>query len=233
MEHKSRIGGRSGEAALAALIEARGPFDPHSDVPETAIEPYEGRVPNFMIDLWRFHGAGALEAKSFWLPGPGALVDEVGALFEGDPDFGGNTHLLAYGAFGNLLCWNERHGPVLVGLQGGTVQAPGKFAPNSRLPDDEEVLKYLRDLPISFFDAYDSEGQPLLEAVRGRTRALFSGEIYGVYPITQGFEPVTPDTVRIMPIMDYLIETDAEVSFLLHDPATQTYNIRQVGEVRP
>lgn len=229
MEYLSRIGGRSGEAALAAFVEARGPIQHHQVVSESVLENWTGRAPNLMIDFWRHHGTGALNDGQFWFPMPGALQAPIDLLFGGDPDFDGDTIALAYGAMGNVLAWSIRHGPVLIVLQGGSVQAPGLFRPNSRLPADAELMTLLRDLHPFFFDAVDKANEPLLARALERNAPLLPGEVFAIYPIRGGGPEADIAGVQTMPLADYLTDVVLNVQFTLRDYEGGNLNVRTIG----
>lgn len=229
LKYLSQIGGRSGEAAIRALFDQRGPLQRQEQVLEASIEPFVGNVPNLMIDIWRFWGAGSLEEGAFWLAAPGLLDPVVGLIFDHDPDFGGDTYGLAYGAFGNLICWSQRHGPVLVVLQGGSVQGPGFFSPNSRLPQDAELLTLFRDIHPFFFDAVDADNVELLNRSVGRFGKLGPGEVFAAYPIRRVQGDVTIDKVTKMPLLDHLTDVVVNLEFMLRDYQGGNLNIRPIG----
>ncbi len=200
-------------------------------MPEERIAAQIGRVPNLLIDLWRAHGVGAIRDRGLWFAMPGTLDGVEARMFDGDPDLGGDTTIVAYGAMGNLLAWNMRHGPVLVVPVGGAVQVPGLFRPSERLPDDAELLRYLRELHPFFFDQVDSENEQMLERVRGRLSALRAGQVYALYPV-QGLLGTSygVENVAVDEIADYLGAVATGKVLILHDYEGQSLNIREIGE---
>ncbi len=229
MEYLSRVGGQTGEAALAEFIAARGPMAPQEAVTEEEIKDLLGKVPNLMIDIWRHYGSGALEDRRFWIAPPGFLDDVLSRMFANDPDFEDDVSGIAYGATGNVLAWSKRHGPVFLVLQGGSVQAPGLLQPNERLPPDEELLKYLTQLHPFFFDAIDGNNEPILEKIRELHPPLGVGEVFGTYPISTGFGNVTPEGAVRMPVTSYLMEVMMSVGFMLRNYEGDDFNVRPIG----
>lgn len=229
MEYTSIIGGQSGENALATLLDARGPLADVTAVPETLIEEHVGKVPNLLIDLWRFYGVGALEGGTFWFPMPGLMDPVTDLLFQRDSDFKGDTYAVAYGAMGNLLCWNTRYGIVTLTSKNGFAQAPGLFASSKQKSDDEALLEFLTKVDPFFFDAVDEGNQPMLAKAQETLRPLEAGEVFAVLPIRNSAGPTTLDRVEILPVADHWTDIATNQVFILHDIENQRYNIREIA----
>ena len=229
MEFLSTIDGVSGDVVLKNLLAEHGPLEERRPVPEERAAVQIGRVPNLLIDLWRAHGVGAIRHRGLWLAMPGTLDGVEAAMFGGDPDLGGDTTIFAYGAMGNLLAWNERHGMVLVVLAGGAVQVPGLFRPEARFLDEAELLHYLRELDPFFFDRMDSQNKPMLESARDALGPLRAGQVYATYPVQALGAPIDVANVRIDDIADYLGSIATGRVFVLHDYETGRLNVREIG----
>ena len=232
MEFLAEVGGQPGDVVLDALLAEHGPLEEHRDVPETLIAPLIGTVPDLLIDLWRAHGVGALRERGLWLVMPGTLDAVADRMFAGDPDFGGDTTIIVYGAMGNLLCWNVRHGPMLVESVGGAVQAPGLMRPAERRPDDTELLRYLRELHPFFFDRVDSANERMLDRARKKLGPLSAGQVYATYPVQTLGEDIGIANVVIDDINAYLTEIVLGIGFMLQDYEGKRFNIRDIGGVR-
>ena len=228
MDFLSVIDGQSGENALLALLERHGPLAEARPVPEERISPRIGRVPNLLIDLWRMAGVGALRDRGFWLAMPDEVDPITDRLFAGDPELGGDSFPVAYGAMGNLLCWNSRHGAVLVALEGGGVQVPGLAAP-PRPNDDASLLRYLTELNPFFFDRVDRDNQRMLERAKTRLGPLQNGQIYASYPIHWPEYGRRVEEVRIAPLDEYLTEVVLWTTFMLRDYEGGRPNLRPIG----
>ena len=232
MKFLSTVDGQPGNVVLAALLAEHGPLEAQRDVPEALISPRIETVPNLLIDLWRAHGVGALRERGLWLVMPGTLDAVADRMFADDPDLGGDTTIIAYGAMGNLLCWNVRHGPMLVDSAGGAVQAPGLMRPDERHPDDAELLRYLRELDPFFFDRVDSVNERMLDRARKKLGPLSAGQVYATYPVQTLGEDIGIENVVIDDINTYLTEIVLGIRFMLQDYEGSRYNIRDIGGVR-
>ena len=224
----SVINGQSAEAALRALLKRHGPMEEVRPVPEARIVKKIGHVPNLLIDLWRLAGVGALRDRGLWLVMPDELDPITDRLFAGDPDLGGDSFPVAYGAMGNLLCWNSRHGAVLVMLEGGGVLAPGLTA-QPRPDDDASLLRYLSELNPGIFDRQDRNNQGMLERAKAAHGPLKSGQVYASYPIHWPENGRGIEGVRLSYIDDYLTQIVLGTTFMLRDYEGGRPNLRRIG----
>lgn len=232
MQFLSTVDGQPGDAVLDTLLAEHGPLEAQRDVPEPLILPRIGTVPDLLIDMWRAHGVGALRERGLWLVMPGRLDAVVERMFAGDPDLGGDTTIVAYGAMGNFLCWNVRYGSVLVSPASGAVQIPGLMQPAARRPDDAELLFYFRELDPFFFDRVDSANERMHDRARKKLGPLSAGQVYASYPIQTLGGDIGIENVVIDDISAYLTEVVLGIRFMLQDYEGRRYNIREIGGVR-
>lgn len=106
MTYKSTIAERSGESFVKEFIDTHGPFLDPVSIPEEEITPWEGVLPDILIDLWRNFGIGAIHNGLLRLCKPEDFDGLLELVFHDDPDFSAkDCHVFAYGAFGKLLVW--------------------------------------------------------------------------------------------------------------------------------
>lgn len=232
MNPVTTINGQPVNVVMDILLSEYGPLEQGRAVPEERIEPLVRKVPSLLIDLWRTHGVGALRERRLWLAMPGSLDAAAAIIFSGDPDLGDGTTIVAYGAMGNMLCWNATHGPVLVVPAAGAVQAPRLLRPSERRPDNEELLYYLTELHPFFFDRVDRKNEPLLTRAEESLGPLSAGEIYASYPVQTLGEGIGLENIQVDDASIYLTEVAARVKFILQDYEGGRYNIREIGTAK-
>ena len=231
MEYLSRIDGQSGRVFLDRVIAERGPLGAPAEVPETTLAALTGRVPDLMIDFWRFHGTGWLNGGRLRICLPGEFANVLGMLFAGDPDFGADCHAVAIGAFGDLAIWSERHWLVILRPLFAALDAPFLVTPRAKGDANSALLQGLFQTHPLYWDLADTDGQSMFDRARDRLGPLPQGAIYGLVPLAGDVEPV-PDNLVLAPADDYLRSKLQTNVITLADLEAGRFNLRDVGGQR-
>ncbi len=232
---------------MAEILKASGPLNHANPIPEEALEAFNDRLPALLLDFWATHGVGILETQSLQLCLPGELAPVISALFAHDPDFGGivqdgagnailpvtDCHAIAYGPFGKLILWSERHHLVLVDMKLGLVDAPFLAHSDWKIEANEALFKFLWGMPAEALDLDDDNGQPMFLRAKERFGALGPGEIYGTQPAISFGDPVDLDHLARISARDWISERASGMHFMLADIATGRFDIRPIGPRNP
>ena len=231
MEYLSRIDGQSSRVFLDRVIAERGPLGDSAEVPEPTLVALTGRVPDLMIDFWRFHGTGWLNGGRLRICLPGEFSDVLGRLFAGDPDFGADCHALAIGAFGDLAIWSERHWLALLRPSMAALDAPFLVNPKAKGDPNKAVLEGLLEAHPLFWELADFEGQPLFERAERTFGSIRPNGIYGLMPLPYD-GPIELDALQRVPAAEYL-EAAVQTSVItLADVEAGRFNLRDIGAYR-
>lgn len=230
MAYRSTINGVSSETPLREAIERLGGLENAQPVPAEIIARHKGRVPDLVLDLWENHGVGDLDGGRMRLCIPRSLHAPVRSLFHGDPDLGGDTLALAYGAFGDLVAWNPRHQMVQVNMQLSSVEAPSLLRPETRLPDDASVFQGLMNLIPGTLDAFDEDGQEMFTRARETYGPLPPLHIYAMFPPAPRDEAFALENHRPIDVDEWLSLKVSEAQFTLDDPDGGRFGLRPIGK---
>ncbi len=230
LQYLSMIDGVSGKVFLDQLMAERGPMRDVRAVPEAVAAAYVGRVPDIIIDLWRAHGVGNLAGGRLRLCLPSDFTDATGRLFDRDPDFAGDCHVIAHSAFGDLLIWSERHWLVHVGMLLGMVDAPMLFDPKLKVAADKVALDFILKANPALLDMADAAGGPMFEPAQAALGRLKPGQIYGLFPLPFNMDAPGIDALQIVPADQYLDAKLQMATFPLWDPVQgQSSETRSFG----
>lgn len=218
LQYLSVIDGVSGKVFLDQLIAERGPMQDARRVPETVAAAFVGRIPDIIIDLWRARGVGNLAGGRLRLCLPSDFTDVTGRLFDRDPDFAGDCHVIAHGPFGDLLIWSERHWLVHVGMLLGIVDAPMLFRPEDKVAADKVALQFILNANAALFDTADAAGEPMFDRAQAALGRLKRGQIYGLFPLPFNLDAPGIDALQIVPADEYLDAKLQMATFSLWDP---------------
>ncbi|MEP4198651.1 MAG: GAD-like domain-containing protein [Aliishimia sp.] len=231
MSYRSEIDGQSGEQAIARALKEHGPLTNTQPVSEDVIRMYEGRVPNALLDVWDNYGIGDLGEGRLRLCMPGALRSAAQSLFRGDPEFTSDVHIVAYGAFGDLVIWSERHQFVFVSMVLSSVEAPILFNEGLRVSDDQAVINDLLLLHPQAMDTTDDAGQPMFADALEKYDKLPLMHIYGMQPAASFGRPINVANLAVVEAEDWLQEKLAGSTFSLDDVAGGRFGVRDIGPV--
>lgn len=229
MIYRSMIDGQSSVQFIAEALETRGPMANVAPIPAEIIATYENLLPGLVLDIWEAHGIGDLDEGRLRLCIPHSLQSVVGDLFKGDPYLGSDTYTLAFGAFGDLVAWNVRHQMVYINMQLSSVDVPALLRPSERISDDQAVLGGLLRLPAGVLDAYDANGEPMLEAAQEAYGELPPLHIYGMFPPAPKDEPFIVVNHRIVEAEHWLSMKFSDAAFQLADMQVGRFNLRRIG----
>jgi hypothetical protein len=228
VEYLSKIDGQSGRVFLDRVIAERGPLGDSAAVPEATLAALTGRVPDLMIDFWRFHSTGWLDGGRLRICLPGEFADMLARLFAGDSDFGADCHAIAIGAFGDLAIWSERHWLCFLRPVSAMLDAPFLVNPKAKSDPDKTVLEGVLGAHPLFWDLADSDGQPLFERAERKLGSLRPNGIYGVMPLPYD-GPIELDALQRVPAEEYLDALRQSTVITLADLFAGRFNLRDIG----
>lgn len=228
VDYLSKIDGQSGRVVLDRVIDEHGPLASPEQVPETTLATLTGRVPDLMIDFWRFHGTGWLNGGRLRICLPGEFRNVLEMLFEGDPDFGADCHAIAIGAFGDLAIWSERHWLTFLRPVAAALDAPFLLTPRAKDDPDNRILEGMFQAHPLFWDLADSDGQPLFERAERELGSIRPDGIYGPMPLP--FDgPIVLDALQRVPAAEYLDALRQTTIVTLADFNAGRFNLRDIG----
>jgi hypothetical protein len=161
-----------------------GPRD-GEPLPAGVIDRYRAWVPASMVDFWETYGGGIWLDGRFQLVRPDRYQELVNVLLAGDPDFPPDESvMIGYGAFGNLLIWNNESYFLEVDLA-------NQFSYTNHVNPSHPVLDADRELPrelsnvdqatYDFIERTDA-AKPLFARAMKKCGKLGYGECYGFVP---------------------------------------------------
>lgn len=229
MIYRSKINGESPGPLFQALLEQRGPLANHSPVPDEVLARYERRLPDLLLDFWQTHGVGDLAGGLLRLTVPDAFAGALAVLFRGDPDFEQDSHVIAYGPFGDLLIWHERHWLLFCGMTLAFVDAPFLFHPPRDKTADQLVLEQVLGVDPAVLDLHDEADMPLFRRALTKLGRLPLGHIYGLQPPASVGLPVELSRLHITPAEDWLVQRFSSWTYTLTDFQARRLSIRDIG----
>ncbi len=233
MAFRSVIDGQNARPLIEAAIAEIGPMIEPQPAPAGVIRHYDGKLPAIMLDIWENYGFGDLAGGRLRLCIPEALQPAVDALFDGDPYLGGDTTLLAYTAFGDLILWNARHQMVYVNMQLSLVEAPALINPALRDEPDKAVYLGLLRREAWRNETYDNQRRPMFPLALEAYGPLPPLSIYGMQPAIPYDEPFTVENHRPVPAETWLEEKIGGGVFTLGELTGPRMTIREIGPLQP
>lgn len=229
MIYRSRINGVSGQAALAAVLEQNGPLLGRSEVHQDSLARYSGVLPPAILDFWEAYGIGDLAQGRLRLTLPEAFAGALSVLFKGDKDFETGGHVIAYGPFGDLLIWHERHWLIYCNMALAIVDAPFFFRPQQGTSPDQIILDQVLGLDPAVLDMDDDLGTPMFERARNRLGPLGRDQIYGLMPPVAVGLPIEISRLAITPAEEWLVERFLGWTYTLSDYSGHKIAVREIG----
>lgn len=165
------------DVIFTLFLETFGDPVGHQPVPPSALDHYQGKLPDRLLGYWRDHGWCGYGGGLFWLVNPQEYQDVVAYWLAGTHFEARDTyHLIARSAFGDLYLWGEKTGSVL------TIAAyHSRYLDGAHSSGDEERDNRIHGLLVwlmsecTYFD-------DLFEPARERLGTLKADEMYGFVP---------------------------------------------------
>lgn len=217
---------------LDDVIDQNGPLVGVRPVPDAYSDAYRGKVPQLLLDLWRTQGVGAWKKGVFTLCLPDDLRGLLSQVFQADKDFShADCHVFAYGAFGVVHAWSERHGLVEINLLRSEVIANGLSKTDGKAKPDKAltVLLFLLSENDSL-DAFDDDGKKLFARAVRKIGCPGPGQAFGFFPaLAMGGAPKL-ENIRIVPALEHFLflaqlQQFQLVDYLSHPPRV----VRMIG----
>lgn len=165
------------DVIFSIFLETFGDPVGHQPVPPSALDHYQGKLPNRPLGYWQEHGWCGYGGGLFWLVNPQDYEDVVAYWLSGTHFEARDTyHLIARSAFGDLYLWGEDTGSVLTIAAYHSRYLDGAYSSGDEERDNKihGLLMWLMTECIYFDD--------LFEPARERLGTLAADEMYGFVP---------------------------------------------------
>lgn len=165
------------DVIFTLFLETFGDPVGHQPVPPSALDHYQGKLPDRLLGYWRDHGWCGYGGGLFWLVNRQEYQDVVAYWLAGTHFEARDTyHLIARSAFGDLYLWGEKTGSVLTIAAYHSRYLDGAHSSGDEERDDRihGLLVWLMSECIYFDD--------LFEPARERLGTLKADEMYGFVP---------------------------------------------------
>ncbi len=150
------------------------------------ITQYQKTLPSGMLQFWQEYGIGSWAKGKFQFCNPADYAGLVTLILRGDPDLSpDHTHLIGYGAFGDLVLWHETRQCVLVNLpylraHSDSVRPDWK-ATEANIALTSRLYRLDNNRTFTLFDSTTS-AEPIFERCVKRLGPPDLGECYGLHP---------------------------------------------------
>ena len=168
------------------LVKKNGPQAHSQPFDERDATFWAGRLPSGLIEFWRAFGVGTWAGGKFQFCRPDRYAEIVRIVLADDSDFNAEqTHLFGFGAFGDLLLWNEKRQRLSINLPyleatADATQANWK-AIDPNIACTSTLVRVGRDDQFTLFENTDSAA-PLFKKCAQRLGEPEPGECYGLFP---------------------------------------------------
>ncbi|MEN3794832.1 GAD-like domain-containing protein [Fulvimarina sp. MAC3] len=150
-------------------------------------------LPASFVEFVSIYGFGDYFNRKIQYCDPAPFSSILALVFQADPDFSHNDcFVVAYSAFGRLICWSKRHDHFEIDLVDQRVTssklAPTYFTKIAGLPkrewsNDPNVLaRSLLPFEESDYEEFDATGEPMFARCVAAHGSLNRGECYGYFP---------------------------------------------------
>lgn len=187
-------------------------------MPPTDIEAMVSRVPSILLDYWRERGLLLHAGGLLHFCNPLRYDSLLPLIFSDDADLCANeTALFAFSSFGELLLWNQRHGPLQINLMTGSVKARGLVRPERRTTQEIELTAQVFTFNPKIHDVKDVDLQPLNSRAVATLGHPELDECFGFFPaLALGGKPVLGNVRRVSALEHFAILAQT-TSFTLTD----------------
>ena len=171
---------------IAFFYEKFGPSMYDQPVSENFIEKYKNKVPKTLISYWRKYGWCGYGEGILWTVNPEeyeAVVDEW--LKDTPFEFMDKYHLIAIGAFGEMILWGEKTGNSLsITAHNGMIFPKDKSEFIEHKPDGLDFLikALFSGLKRNYMNIKNDSREFIFDKVKILLGPLKSGEMYGFSP---------------------------------------------------
>jgi hypothetical protein len=215
---------------MVDLFEDNGAFSISQKITDEIAESFSGKLPEFLIQLWKKHGIGSWSGGLINLCNPSNFDGLLSQIFHADKDFSHqDCHVFGYSAFGQVLVWSERHWIVEVDLLRGRLSSAGLIYPEKKTdPDMSLLLSILTD--NDSLNAYDDNNKPLFARARKKLGALEQGECYGFFPaLAMGGAPDLKNLKRVKVLEHFIFLAQLQQFSLIDYLARPISEVRKIG----
>jgi len=195
----------------------------------------QGKLPESILEFWSEFGIGSWMKTKLQFCHPHKYYGIVDTIFAGDGEFAPEkTHLYAFGAFGELLLWNEEMDTISVNLPYLTARAAASSPGWSKSNGANAILGNLIGLEdrtkLSLFEN-TAAAPPMFDSCVKRYGTLARGECYGLFPaLALGGESRTANIKRVSALEHFaLLAQLGPVSLGIPRPDGSRTVIRTLG----
>ena len=163
-----------------------GPSIYKQKVPKEIILKYKEKLPETLMDYWEEYGWCGYGEGILWTVNPEEYKDVVDEWLKDTPfEFLDKYHLIAIGAFGEMILWGEKTGNSLsITAHNGMIfpSDQTEFIEGDSNGYDFLIKALFSGLSKTSMDIKDINGEFIFDKVRTLLGTLKPGEIYGFSP---------------------------------------------------
>lgn len=168
------------------FYEKFGPSIYEKSVPEEFIEKYKEKLPETLINYWKEYGWCGYGEGILWTVNPEEYKEVVEEWLKDTPfESLDRYHLIAIGAFGEMILWGEETGNSLsITARSGMIfpKDKTKFIKGKSDGLDFLIRALFSGLKKSYMDVKDDNREFMFEKVKALLGTLKPGEMYGFSP---------------------------------------------------
>lgn len=197
-----------------------------------AVSLWTGRLPDILMQIWNARGLARIADGRMRLVDPARYGPLMDFLFEGDPDFDGDTHVIALGDMGQLALWSERQGFVFLVPGLLTLDAPYLLATDPPSPD-KQIAERLLGLKAEHIETFDPRGEPVHDRLRQQLGRLDGEDIYAATPVPPAPGGTRPEDYVLADALEWQEALITESEFTLVDWHRREPTLRLVRQPWP
>lgn len=173
------------DAYFATFLADFGPpTSSHPATPE-AVERYRGRLPDQLLTYWQQFGFCGFGHGLFWITNPADFAPALHVWLGDLPSTGDDAlHVIARGAFGELLVWGTASGFrfEITSALGLIVQQDGSATRLAGAQADLALRRFFACRLPRAYDMKDRFGEPMFELALAQHGALQYDEVFAFQP---------------------------------------------------
>jgi hypothetical protein len=218
---------------LNDLMEDNGVYANLRPAPKDLITEFTGKLPEFLLELWKQHGFGSWSNGLYHVCNPHDFDGLLSQVFHADEDFSHkDCHVFGHSAFGGLHVWSEKYGIVDINLTSATLRCINLIdGKKTEDPSLEAVfsLSLHADRKKSL-NIYDDNDKPLFARARKRLGDLEPGECYGFFPaLAMGGAPRLENLKRTKALEHFLFLAQLQQFTLMDYLSRPIRAVRMIG----